>query len=453
VTIAAAVFGAATVVVVSFVPDAHFAYSAPPLHIFLETTGGLIALLAAYLVFGRFRGSGRLDDLLLACGLALASASALFFSALPAAADAEGGRPTWGPLVGRLLAALFLTCAAHCPATSLRHPGRSALRLFGAAAFVFMAIGLVGALVGDRFPAGLDPALSPPEALGRLFAHPVLLAIQFLTAALYAAAAVGFMRRAERMGDELLGWFSVGSVLACVASLHYFLFPSLYSRWVYTGDFVRLLSKLVLLTGAAREIGRYWRSLAAVAVLEERRRIARDLHDGLAQELAFILRRAKRAREADPMASQVAAAAERALADARRAIAALTRPLNEPLDVVLEHELGEIADRFGLNVVLDLEPNVRVDPAVREELVRIAREAVSNAARHGEASTVRVELWNGRRIRLTIADDGVGFAPNAAASSHGFGIVSMRERARVLDADFRLASAPGGGTEIEVTLP
>jgi signal transduction histidine kinase len=310
-------------------------------------------------------------------------------------------------------------------------------------------------LAGDRLPVGLDPSLSPPEALGRpqFSAHPVLLAIQFLTAALYAAAAVGFMRRAERVGDELLAWFSVGSLLACVASLHYFLFPSLYSQWVYTGDFIRLLSKLVLLAGAAREIGRYWRSLAAVAVLEERRRIARDLHDGLAQELAFILRRAKRAREADPVAAQVAAAAERALADARRAIAALTRPLKEPLDIVLGQELEEIADRFGQKVVLDLEPNVHVDPAVREGLVRIAREAVSNAAVHGRASTVRVELWNGRRIRLTIADDGVGFAPSAAALSHGFGIVSMRERARALDADFRLASAPGGGTEIEVMLP
>jgi signal transduction histidine kinase len=241
-------------------------------------------------------------------------------------------------------------------------------------------------------------------------------------------------------------------VLASVAALHYFLFPSLYSRWVYTGDFVRLLSHLVLLAGAAREIGRYWRSLAAVAVLEERRRIARDLLDGLAQELAFILRRTSRTGQGNAMDAQIAAAAERAIADARRAIAALTRPLDEPLDVALAQAVEEVADRFGQRLVLDLQPNVRVDSVTREELVRIAREAVSNAARHARAPLVRLELSNGPGIRLRIADDGVGFDPRADGKER-FGLVSMRERVRALDGEFRLASAPGAGTTIEVILP
>jgi signal transduction histidine kinase len=216
----------------------------------------------------------------------------------------------------------------------------------------------------------------------------------------------------------------------------------------------RLLAYLVLLAGAAREIGRYWKSLATVAVLEERRRIARDLHDGLAQELAYIIRQAHRAEHGGTAVDrEIAQAAERAIADARFAIAALTRPLDEPLDVALVEAVEEIADRLGQTILLEVQPNVRVDPVTRQELVRIAREAVLNAAQHGRAHTVRLELSNGGRIRLRIADDGVGFEPNRVDRRKQFGILSMRERARALDADFRVASAPGRGTEIEVILP
>src|SRR5918996_762651 len=442
-TIGTAALGLAAMLVVSLVSAVRFTYDAPALHVFLETAGALIALLAAYLVFGRFRASSRLDDLMLSCGLAVLSASTLFFSSLPAASELDMGHfPTWAPLLGRLLGALFLTYAAFCPGTKLRHPRRSALVLFAAAGLLLTAIGVLIALVAERLPAGLDPTLAPPEALGRphLYDHPVLVALQFLLAFLYAAAAVGFTRRAERTGDELLGWFAVGSALASLASF-------------YTGDVIRLLSNLVLLAGAAREIGRYWRGLATIAVLEERRRIAWDLHDGLAQELAFILRRAKRAGEGDAIAVQVAGAAERALADARRAVAALTRPLDEPLDVALAQAVEEVADRFGQKLDLDLQPNVHVDPLIREDLVRIAREAVANAARHGRAPTVRVELCNRSRLRLTIADDGAGFQPHTANRHERFGLVSMQERAHALHADFHLTSTPGGGTQIQVTLP
>jgi signal transduction histidine kinase len=450
-----AVLGVAATLVVSFGSAVRFAYSAPSLHLFLETAAGLIALLAAYLVFGRFRESGRLDDLVLAGGLGLVSASNLLFSTFPHASEVAMGRfPTWAPLIGRLLGALFLACAAFVPATRLRNPRRSALVLLGFEALLLAAIGVFVGLFADDLPAGLDPTLSPPEALSRpqLSGHPALLAVQLQLAVLYSVAAVGFVRRAQRRDDELLHWFSIGSVLAAVAALHYFLFPSLYSRWVYTGDVIRLVANLVLLAGAAREIGRYWRSLAAVAVLEERRRIARDLHDGVAQELAFILRRARRAEDLHSSSRPVADAAERALADARRAIAALTKPLDEPLDIALAQAVEEVADRFGQRLVLDLQPNVRVDPMTREQLIRIAREAVLNAARHGRAPVVRVELSNGSRTRMRVADNGLGFEPDVTDSNERFGLVGMRERARVLDAQFRLTSAPGEGTEIEVVL-
>jgi signal transduction histidine kinase len=447
----------AVTLVVSFSSAVRFAYSAPSLHVFLETAGALIALLAAYLVFGRFRESGRLDDLVLAGGLGLISASSLLFSTFPNASEVTTGRfPTWAPLIGRLLGALLIACAAFLPATKLRNPRRSALVLLSFEALLLAALGVfLGLLADDHLPAGMDPTLSPPEALARpqLSGHPALLAVELQLAVLYSIAALGFVRKAQRRDDELLHWFSAGSVLAAAAAVHYFLFPSVYSRWVYTGDVIRLAAILVLLAGAAREIGRYWRSLAAVAVLEERRRIARDLHDGVAQELAFILRRTRRAEDSHGSAHSVADAAERALADARRAIAALTKPLDESLDIALAQAVEEVADRFGQKLVLDLQPSVRVDAMTREHLIRIAREAVSNAARHGRARVVRVELSNGSRPRMRVVDNGLGFEPDVPASNERFGLAGMRERARVLDAQFRLVSAPGQGTEIEVVLP
>ena len=143
---------------------------------------------------------------------------------------------------------------------------------------------------------------------------------------------------------------------------------------------------------------RYWQASREAAVLDERRRIARDLHDGLAQELAFIVRRAQPRRREGPRAAdalQIANAAERALDESRRVIATLTRPLDEPLDVVLSEAVKGVADRVGTTVALALDPDVHVTPDVREALVRIAREAVTNAARHGDAGLVRVELENG----------------------------------------------------------
>ena len=92
-------------------------------------------------------------------------------------------------------------------------------------------------------------------------------------------------------------------------------------------------------------------------------------------------------------------------------------------------------------------------PEVREALVRIAREAVTNAARHGDAGLVRVELENGAGIKLRIVDDGRGFDAAAATRQTrrgGFGLVSMSERARAVGGVLHVASKRGAGTTVEV---
>ena len=90
-------------------------------------------------------------------------------------------------------------------------------------------------------------------------------------------------------------------------------------------------------------------------MLEERRRLARDIHDSIAQELAYIHRRtAHVAAAGDLVAAQIAAAAQRGLTESRRAIAALTRPADEPFELALPQELETVAAREGVDVVLDL---------------------------------------------------------------------------------------------------
>jgi signal transduction histidine kinase len=224
------------------------------------------------------------------------------------------------------------------------------------------------------------------------------------------------------------------------------------------GDWLRLAAYGVAVVAAASEFTGYWRRLADTAVLEERRRIARDLHDGLAQELAFIATQSRGlvvgAKERDRV-EMIARSAERALDESRRAVAALTRRIDEPLDAALAQQAEELGGRMGVRVLLDLEPGIDVSHDKREALVRIAREAITNAGRHGRPSKISVSLANGDGILLRISDDGRGFRvddPKVYAGDR-WGVAGMRERALALGGRCEVTSRPYGGTKVEVWVP
>jgi signal transduction histidine kinase len=189
-------------------------------------------------------------------------------------------------------------------------------------------------------------------------------------------------------------------------------------------------------------------------VFEERRRLARELHDGLAQELAFI--RSEGARlsgTTDRGVMRMATAAERALGEARMAISSLTTPVGEPLDVTLRRAAEAVALRMGARVEVDCTGKPEVSTAARQALERIVREAASNAVRHGQARVLRVEINAYDRLRVAVVDDGRGFKTTSAAQPDSFGMTSMRERTEAIDGRFTVRSAPGEGTTIEVILP
>jgi signal transduction histidine kinase len=322
------------------------------------------------------------------------------------------------------------------------------------------AIALATAILANELPPPVSP-IDPSEDNGvPLSAHPGMVAMYAVALAAYAGAAVGFARRAERTGDPLMGWLAAGMVLAGFARLNYALFPTAYSAWVYTGDILRICSSLALFAGLAAEVARYERGMARAAVLDDRRRIARDLHDGLAQELSFIANESRRARRApgvpereSAVLDRIATAAQRALDESRDAILALSRDDDEPLDAALARAAEDVAGRMGGDVRLELDPRAELAPAARDALVRIVREAMTNAFRHGRASAVEVTLSVGSGIRLEVSDDGAGFDPAAEERGGGFGLTSMRERAEALGGELLVMSRPGEGARVEVVLP
>ena len=201
----------------------------------------------------------------------------------------------------------------------------------------------------------------------------------------------------------------------------------------------------------------YHRSLREAAIAQERRRLARELHDGLAQDLWYLVTQtqllALRHGELDGLAA-LEKTSQRALEESRLAIGALARPGSEPLDAALEAVVADLADRMGTSVRLHVGEGVAVEPATRDALVRIVREAITNAVRHGGATSVSVELEGGAGLCLRVVDDGRGFEVDGLAPRRsGFGLVSMRERAEQLGGRLIVASRPGEGTRVELVLP
>jgi signal transduction histidine kinase len=442
------------VTLVSLLPVTSVAYRSPTLHVAIETAATLIALLAALLLMGRFLRAPVLPDLLLAGSLLLLGLTNLFYSVVPWIADSEPGAfDTWAPIAGRLLGAAGLALGAVLPATPMRRPPRAALHALGIVLITLLAIGTAGAALGPHLPLGIDPDLPPDPSGPSLVGEPAVLASQMLGLVLYAIAAVGFARRANQTGDELTSWFAAAATVAAFSRLNYFLFPSLYSEWVYAGDFLRLAFYVLILAGALREIAAYQNALAEVAVHRERRRIARDLHDGLAQELAFIRVQARRLPGGDDAPSaHIASAAARALDESRHAIATLVRSVDASLDASVSQAAAEVAFREGVQLHLELEPGLQAPDAVHDALIRIVREAVSNAIRHGAAQCVTVRLSGAHGLELTVEDDGTGLA-DGAPGGRGFGLVSMRERAQALGGDLEVAPLPERGVRVVVRVP
>jgi signal transduction histidine kinase len=451
----AAGVGAVVTLCVTLIPDLRFAYRSDAAHLVLETVDAAVAALVALLFYGRFHRSRELSDLLLTYAMTLLVVADLGFATVPLLAGAERTTTvaTWAPMAIRMVGAVLFLGAAAVPAA--RRATRLPARDFGVIVVVAGGVLLFSLLEPNAFPVALDPQLSPERSTTpQITGHPLVAALQLGSFACYGGAAVLFTRRAVRTEDDFLTWLGAAAGISAFARVNYALFPSVLSEYVYVGDVLRAASYLLLLVGAVREVNRYSQTLADAAVLRERQRLARDLHDGVAQELTFIwsqLQKLEREPQDATLRGALQSASARAIDEARRAIAALTRPVDEPLSQSLVQAAEEVANRYGSRVQVEIS-DVPVDPERREAIIRIVREAVGNAARHAGEGLVWVRLKAGSEgLRLEVTDDGVGFeAETVAARSSGYGLTTMRQRAEETGGAFDIRSRPGIGTVVSV---
>jgi signal transduction histidine kinase len=450
-----AIASAVVTAALALIPQLRLAYPWQAEHLALETAASVIALLTCFIVFGRLRRRTKLNELMLACGLAVLALSNLFLVTVPIVAGwAPDDLTVWAAPTARSLGAVLFVLAAFVPNRRLRHSG---LMLAAGAGGVTTALLLtiIGVpALARQLPPAVMASLAPASfARHSLHVHLAELGLELMVAGLYGAATVGFLRRSSRLGDEFSGWLAIGAVLAAASHVNYLLYPATDTQSMYSGDAFRFAFYAVLLLGSMREIWSYWYALSKAAVIEERQRIACELHDGLAQELAYLTRNLESLSgsvDEDDLA-RLRRAVERARLESRRAISALAAPSDQPFEVALAEAVTEVAERCHVELELDLVPDIRMSAARREALVRIACEAVTNAARHSGASQVDLGLeHDGSGVRLRITDKGRGF--DTGAPSGGFGLISMRERARSVGGECLVSSTPGHGSQVEVAV-
>ena len=396
----------------------------------LDTLSAAASLLAALLVFGRFRRSALLSDVALVWAFfALAMGNLLAAYVEP---------PERVKLVAGALSSLAVLVAAGARERSVgwRRAGHALVIVAGLLVPLFAIAALE--LVSNEATGSARDAILLVTAIG------------------FGVGAIGFTVQTDRDDDALEKWLAVGCVLACASRLLYTMGVAPDNATIHPADVGRFLFATCLVIGAVLEIRSYW---FGVAVLEERRRIARELHDGMAQELATIVNETRRGRvstaDTDAIAwYRISRAAERALDESRRAIHALISPLDQPLDEAVVATAEDVAAREGAEVSFDVEP-VQVASELREAVVRIVREAVGNAAKHGNAGLISVELKSvgGTSLLLRVTDDGRGFTPASSARPGRVGLTSMQERAKAFGGSLTVTSAPGAGTAIELVMP
>lgn len=241
---------------------------------------------------------------------------------------------------------------------------------------------------------------------------------------------------------------------------------ALWALGVTVGVLLIVMAWIVVLGRRLREqMALIRQKIRSGAVLEERNRIARELHDNLEQELAGITMQLDLAvdcfRQAPGVAQQALQTARNmsrhSMVEARRSVWDLRCQLLEEGDLVsaLRQTVQPSTSRDDVNVKVSVSGNpVRLPAAVEMNLLRIGQEAVANAVKHGGAHVVTADLlYDENKVRLCVTDDGRGFRPHDAAPSGHFGLLDMRERAQSMGCALQVESEPERGTRVAVEVP
>ena len=476
-------------IVIVFDPGVAPAAINGPLDLVTTATGMLVALAVGILGWVHYREGNDPAALLRASAfLVLAAHNALLVTVMVLGLDgafglsltAPGQLPLWTVVVARSVAAALLVLAGVAALRRWPAGGWPAALVLALPALLVTATIVVAAAVQPSLPVLLgDAALTelrddPTSPL--LGASGIgLIAIQALIGLGMLAAAALSYRLYRRDGRKVYGYLAIGFVVAAYSQLHAAIHPGSYASVVTTGDILRVVFYAILLVAVAAETRQDVRELHAAnaelillrdaaamqATAEERARLAREIHDGMSQQLWLaklkqgrLLQEGSLSDEALALAAQVSGSIESAMDEARQAILALRPAEGSTFGEVMERYVDEFSDRFGIPAECRIDPTAeRLGPRAQAELLRIAQEALANARKHADATRVRVtaEPIDGG-LRLTVADNGRGFEPGNGGSS-GYGLRSMRERAELIGASLAVDSRPLDGTRVIVDVP
>jgi signal transduction histidine kinase len=423
-------------------PSLRDTYELPQLRLVLDTGVTLAALIVAVLAGIRFTVEGRRLDFLLCGGFFVAAASTMAFSVAPVFGGGTVGKnEAWAGVAGKLLATALIAAA---PFSRGRILARQKALRWWILALVCLEVAIW--LLARSLSGGMPELLSGDD-------QPLLLVVTLaLQAFLSLVALVGFGLRFRNYGDDLYRWLGLATTLALFAELHYVFTPVVPSSFVSQGDFLRLTSYGVLMTGVWRamrfaEFGR--------AVAEERARVAREIHDGLAQYLFTISTHAsmlEAGTATDGTVAQIKLAAGMAQQEARFAILALSSASGTaPFDTALRRYVDVLTADGELDVELEVDPGLSLAPDEQIEVFRIVQEGLANVRKHAGADRAWVLIGQRGPERMVIVrDDGAGFESDT--DPPGQGLKNLRDRAAAIGGVFSLRSTPGQGTAMEVTL-
>jgi len=215
------------------------------------------------------------------------------------------------------------------------------------------------------------------------------------------------------------------------------------------------------LESANRQLSEYAARVEDLSIANERQRMARELHDTLSQGLAGLIlqleaadahltnNRLGKARSIIGNAMQQARAT---LADARRAIDDLRRPVLEDMDSALRLEVSRFTEATGISCDYRSDPTQPVPDPIKETVVRAVAEALTNVANHARAQNVTVNVgMKEKNLSVTIQDDGVGFDASAIPPGH-YGLLGIRERVRMVNGSFEIQNDHGTILKIQIPL-